>query len=86
MMQQAPVRAYKTKPMSREMRNKVERSYHESMDLKERALHCPHCGRYLAALFSDASGHFKVKCNNCKTITIFNMGYFRRMKRNRYPR
>ena len=86
MMQQAPIRAYKTKPMSREMRSKVERSYHESIDLKDRELRCPHCNRYLVTLFSDASGHFKVNCNNCKSITIFNMGYFRRIKRRGYSR
>lgn len=86
MIQQAPIRAYKMKPMSQEVQSKVERSYHESIDLIERELHCPYCRRYIATLFSDASGHFKMKCKNCKAITVFNMGYFRRVRRRRYSR
>ena len=42
---------------------------------------CPHCSRFIATLYSDISGHFKAKCGNCKTITIFNLGYFRRVRR-----
>ena len=77
-MQEVAVRAHKLKPMTEEMRRKVERSYEESLSLDERDLHCPHCGRYLMTLYSDAGGHLKSKCPVCKTVTTFNLGCFRR--------
>lgn len=82
-MQQVAVRTYKVKPMTEETKDKVEKSYEESLDLQERELRCPHCGRYIMALYSDASGHLKHKCPVCKNITVFNLGYFRRRKRYR---
>ncbi len=81
MMQPAPIREYKRKPLTLEMRDKLERSRRESLDLTERELRCPHCGRFIVTLYSDISGHFKAKCGNCKTVTIFNLGYFRRVRR-----
>ena len=81
MMQPAPIREYKRKPLTPEVRDKLERSHRESLDLTERELRCPHCSRFIATLYSDISGHFKAKCGNCKTITIFNLGYFRRVRR-----
>lgn len=80
MVQQAEVRAYRMRPMTPEVRAKVNLSYTESLDLQERELKCPHCGRYIASLFSDSSGHFKVKCPNCKAVTTYNLGYFRRRR------
>ena len=81
MIQQAPIRAYKVRPMSAEMQTKVRRSLMESADLSERELRCPYCNHYIATLFSDTSGHFKAKCGNCKNITTYNFGYFRRARR-----
>ena len=78
MIQKAEVRTYRMKPMRTEMREKVARSYTESLDLRERDLKCPYCERYIGSLFSDSSGHLKFKCPNCKQITIYNLGYFRR--------
>ena len=78
MIQQTPIRAYKTRPMPSDVKRKVECSYRESIGLNERELRCPHCNRYIVSLFSDVSGHLKAKCSNCKTITTFNLGYFRR--------
>ena len=80
MIKQAPVRTYKTRPMSPETRRKVECSYAESVSLRERELRCPHCNHYIASLYSDISGHFKAKCSNCKTVTVYNLGYFRRKR------
>ena len=80
-MQKAPIRDYKRKPLVPEIKNKLDLSYKESLDLSERELRCPHCNHYILSVFSDVSGHFKAKCNNCKTISIFNLGYFRRFKR-----
>ena len=81
MIQTAEVRSYRLRPMTRELAQKVERSYAESLDLNERELHCPHCGRYVLTLYSDASGHLKSKCKFCKSVTVFNLGCFRRTKR-----
>jgi len=81
MIQTAPIREYKRKPLRPEVREKLDRCYRESLDLAERELRCPHCNWYLATLFSDAAGHFKTICKNCKTITIFDLGCFRRIRR-----
>ena len=83
MMQAAPIRDYKCRPIAPEVSEKLERSHRECLDLTERELRCPHCSRYILTLFSDTAGHFKVKCQNCKTITIYNMGYFRRSRKHK---
>lgn len=80
MVQPTAVRAYRMKPMTPEVQTKVALSYTESLDLRERELKCPHCGRYIASLFLDSSGHFKLKCPNCKAATVYNLGYFRRKR------
>ena len=82
-IQQALIREYKRKPLTPEAKEKLDRSLRESLDLTERELRCPHCGRYLMTLYSDVSGHFKTKCDNCKTVTVYNLGYFRRRKHRR---
>jgi len=83
MINQPEIRTYKCKPMSAVLKDKVERSYTESLDLSERELRCPHCGRFIATLYSDTTGHFKAKCGNCKSVTVYNLGYFRRNRRYR---
>ena len=83
MIQQAPIRGYKVKPMPPETQEKVECSRVESLDLSERPLYCPHCHHYVATLYSDVSGHFKIKCQNCKITTPYNVGYFRRKRHRR---
>lgn len=80
MIQQTAIKVYKMRPMSPETKVKVECSYAESISLKERELRCPHCNHYIASLFSDVSGHFKAKCSNCKMVTVYNLGYFRRKR------
>lgn len=81
MRQTAPIRHYKCKPVSPEVKEKLDLSYQESLDLTERELRCPYCDFYLDTLYSDTAGHFKTKCDNCKNLIIFNLGYFRRIKR-----
>ena len=54
----------------------------EAESLQERDLLCPVC-----RLYSDASGHLRVKCPKCKGIHILNLAYFRSIKRaERYAR
>ena len=53
----------------------------EADTLKERDLLCPECGFRIQTLYSDISGHLRVKCPKCKGIHILNLAYFRRIKR-----
>ena len=69
MIYPSEVRTYKCKPLTADLKNKVERSYTESLDLTQRELHCPHCGRYAEA----KTGFFarkKVDCACGYTIDI----------------
>lgn len=84
MIQYAEVRTDKYKPVAPDVQDKIERSFTESLSLTQRELHCPYCRRYIATLFTDSGGHLKMKCNNCKSITTFNVGYFRRHRYTRW--
>ena len=46
----------------------------------ERELRCPECGFHIATAYSDAAGHFKIKCRKCKTVSVLNFAYFCRRK------
>ncbi len=61
-------------------RFRAELSRQEAEDYVERELKCPVCGFIVAAAFSDAAGHFKVKCQKCKNISVLNFAYFCRRK------
>lgn len=82
-MQQASVRTYRQKPMNAETQDKVLRSRAEILDLSERELRCPYCNHFIMTLYSDVMGHLKAKCDHCKQITTYNLGYFRRVRNNR---
>jgi phage FluMu protein Com len=59
----------------------------EAETLQERDLLCPVCRFRIQTLYSDASGHLRVKCPKCKGIHILNLAYFRSIKRvKRYAR
>jgi len=73
------------KPLSPEVSEKIRKSEAECDDLTLRDVHCPHCGFLLDQVYSDASGHRQIRCRKCKTVTIMNMAYFRRVKRKYYP-
>lgn len=64
-------------------RFRAEQAKQEVKELVERELKCPVCGYTVATAFSDAAGHFKVKCQKCKTISVINFAYFYRQKHNR---
>lgn len=61
-------------------RYRAELSRQEAEEFVERELKCPKCGYLVATAFSDASGHFKIKCQKCKTISVLNFAYFCRRK------
>jgi len=86
MRQTAAIREHKRKPLTPEVRDKLERSHRESLNLTERELHCPYCNYYLATLYSDAAGHLTASCKNCKSIITFNLACFRRRRRWRMTR
>ena len=59
----------------------------ETDTLKERELLCPECGFRIQTIYSDASGHLRVKCPKCKGIYVLNLAYFRRIqRRNKHKR
>lgn len=62
------------------VRRLLAQSRLESDSLNERDLLCPECGFRIQTLYSDASGHLRVKCPKCKGIFILNLAYFRRVK------
>ena len=45
---------------------------------------CPKCGYLVAYAFSDAKGHFKIRCKKCKEVSVLNFAYFCRRKRRKY--
>jgi phage FluMu protein Com len=53
----------------------------EAEELNERDILCPVCGFRIQRVFSDATGHFRVKCRKCKNVNVLNLAYFRRFKR-----
>lgn len=53
----------------------------EAESLEERDLRCPACGFRIQTLYSDVSGHLRVKCPKCKGVYVLNLAYFRTVKR-----
>ncbi|MCR5636235.1 MAG: hypothetical protein K6F76_03525 [Clostridiales bacterium] len=72
--------AYYTKTVNEYARFRAQVSREEAQEFVERELKCPECGFIVAAAFSDATGHFKIKCQKCKSISVLNFAYFRRQK------
>jgi len=59
---------------------RAEISKEEARKFVERELRCPNCGFIVATAYSDAAGHFKIKCQKCKMISTLNFAYFYRTK------
>ena len=77
---------YYTQLKNEVARYRAELSRQEAEEFIERELQCPECGFMIASAFSDATGHFKVKCQKCKTISVLNFAYFCRRKYRRTKR
>ena len=71
---------FQTNPLTPEKQKYLVLSFQECENLKERDLKCPHCNAPIQGVFSDAQGHFRVKCNKCKANMILNIAYFRTQK------
>ena len=74
---------YYTQTSNEIARYRAELSRQEAEEFVERELKCPECGYLVAYAFSDAIGHFKIKCKKCKTVSVLNFAYFCRRRRKR---
>jgi len=75
--------AYYTKTVNEYARFRAQVSREEAQEFVERELKCPECGYLVAYAFSDATGHFKIRCKKCKTVSVLNFAYFCRRKHRR---
>lgn len=53
---------FTVKPLPEEKRKKLLVSFEECAGLTERELNCPYCDYPIDGVFSDATGHLRVKC------------------------
>ena len=70
-----------TRNFTAEKQRRLIISSDEVEDLDERPLLCPYCEFRIENVFSDATGHFRIKCQKCKRVSVINIRYFRRLKR-----
>ena len=75
--------AYYTRNTTEYAQFRAEISKQEAQEFVERELKCPQCGYLVAYAFSDATGHFKIRCKKCKTVSVLNFAYFCRRKHRR---
>lgn len=71
---------FRTKPLNPVVLKNIKLSSLETEDLMERDVKCPYCDTIITKVFSDAKGHFRIKCQKCKAVTVLNLTYFRTMK------
>ena len=58
---------FTVKPLPEEKRKKLLVSFEECAGLTERELNCPYCDYPIDGVFSDATGHLRVKCQKRRT-------------------
>ena len=71
------------KNVTAEKQRRLIISLDEVEKLEERPLRCPYCDFRIQNVFSDATGHFRIKCQKCKRDSVVNIEYFRRRMRTR---
>ena len=71
---------FQKEPLAEEKKKYMSISFSECENLTEREINCPYCGHALDGVFSDISGHLRVKCHRCKANMVLNVAYFRRQK------
>ena len=69
--------------VSSEVKNKLLLSRIEVDTLRERDLLCPECSFRIQTIYSDATGHLRVKCPKCKGVYVLNLAYFRKIRKQR---
>lgn len=62
------------------IKEKVRASRIEAAELQKREIRCPHCGRLVLTVCSDANGHLQFQCTKCLRHTMINLAYFRKQK------
>lgn len=71
---------FTVKALPEEKRKKLLVSFEECAELTERELNCPYCDYPIDGVFSDATGHLRVKCQKCKANMVVSLAYFRRKR------
>lgn len=71
---------FQDKPLSKEVSEKIDKSYNETVDMKFRPIYCTFCGWHVVDVFDDIVGHIAIKCNKCKATIPINAAYFHRSK------
>ena len=77
---------FQSQPLDQETAHFLELSSEECAELTEREIRCPYCHYRIGKVFSDSTGHLRVKCQKCKAESILNLAYFRRQKGFRFFR
>lgn len=68
---------YPTAPLPEDKKRHLVVSFEECENLTERRLECPYCHYPLDSVFSDTTGHLRVKCQKCKANMVLSLAYFR---------
>lgn len=71
---------FTVQPISEEKKRHLVISFEECSELDERQLNCPYCDYPIDGVFSDATGHLRVKCQKCKANMVVSLAYFRRQR------
>ena len=66
--------------LSSEVKRKLKLCIEEANKLTLRDVRCPYCSFLVTRVFSDARGHYLVKCHKCKTQSVLNLAYFRKQR------
>ena len=72
---------FQDNPLTAEAHRKTIISFEECTSLPERELKCPYFYHYIEGVFADTTGHVRVKCNKCKAEMVFNVAYFRTLRK-----
>lgn len=67
-------------PPPPEVIEKLNKSEQEANGLTLRNIKCPSCQFVVGKVFSDATGHIRIKCPKCKLDRIINLLYFCRLE------
>ena len=74
---------FQNQPLSETKQKHLILLFEECEELTERELRCPYCEFSIENVFSDLTGHIRVKCPKCRASMVLSLAYFRRAKRYR---
>lgn len=67
---------FQDKPLSKDVADRIKKSFEETKDMRFRPIFCPYCDWHVVDVFEDIVGHIAIKCNKCKAIIPINSAYF----------